>query len=298
MSTFRVIQRLARNAALGLKFWDVAAAAPVAGGLLVEVFPRARPSSRSVAHVNRSGVYVAHRLAGLRDFEFRDAEPEVLWATATHPYRVEVRDSSGRFLPISFDADLPARGLFTWRAPWLSPPQPIVLPGEAGSPPQLLLERVPLFSAPSRPMPDPLAVVRAQLREIGTRREGAWSLLGVAIDGRTQGLGLADRHGRVAVIFPYPEPPRMSLASPPEARNDFTWELELTAFMPPLPSPPSPVPTIPDLAEVLGALTTPRGLELGSGSPAAPLRLGYRQELTARTAGMSGADASYLWIST
>jgi hypothetical protein len=136
------------------------------------------------------------------------------------------------------------------------------------------------------------------LRELGTRQEAAWSLLGVAIDGRMQGLGLSDRHGRVAVIFPYPEPPRMSLASPPEARSDFTWELELTAFVPLLPPPPEPVPEIPDLAEVLGALGTPRGVVLGSASPPMPLRLGYRQPLTVRTAGMTGADASNLWIST
>ncbi len=107
---------LSPNAALGLRLWDTAQAGSGIDGLQVEVFPRANPRARAVAQVNRSGVYVVHALPGLRDFEFSDAEPEVLWATATRQYRVEVRDPLGRFLPISFDADLPARGLFTWRA--------------------------------------------------------------------------------------------------------------------------------------------------------------------------------------
>jgi len=170
-----------------------------------------------------------------------------------------------------------------------------VLPGDVGSPPQLLLERVPLFSAPTRPVPEPLAAVRAQLREFGTGREVAWSCLGVLIDGIPRGLGLADEHGRVAVLFPYPEPPRITLASPPEARNDFTWPLELVAFWTPA-SPPPPVPDIPDLADIFAALAVQRAVVGSLDSPGAPLRLTYRQPLTARTAGASGTDASYLAV--
>jgi hypothetical protein len=296
VSDVRVLERVARNAALGLRFWDTAQASSSIDGLRVEVYPPANPRARTLARVNRSGVYVVDALPGLRDFELSDAEPEVLWATATRAYRVEVRDPLGRFLPIAFDADLPARGLFTWRAPWLSPPQPVALPGGPGSPPELLLERVPLFSAPARPVPEPLAVVYAQLRETGSERPAAWSLLGVSIDGVTRGLGLADAEGRVAVMFPYPEPPRRSLASPPEARNDFTWQVALTAFWS-SGSPPRPVPDIADLADVFASLASPRNVIESTVSPAAPLRLTYRQPLTARTAGMPGANASFLFIS-
>jgi len=292
----RVIDRLARHAALGVQFWDSGEATSAIAGLHVEVLSRANPHARTIAHVNRSGVYVAHAVPGLRDFEFSDAEPDVLWSTATRLYRVEVRDPFGRFLPLAFDADLPARGLFTWRAPLLSPPQLLALPGEPGSPPLLLLERVPLFSAPSRPVPEPLAVVRAHLREVGTEREAAWSLLGVSIDGDLRGLGLADARGRVAVLFPYPEPPRITLASPPEARNDFTWQIALTAFWS-RESPPRPVPDLADLADVFSALATPRAVIESIASPPVPLRLTYRQALTARTAGAAGADASFLLLS-
>jgi hypothetical protein len=292
----RVLERVARNAAFGVRFQDPADGTTVVPGLVVEVYRRPRPHVRTRAVMSRSGVYVAHALPGLREFEFQDADTATLWATATRPYRVEVRDPFARFLPFAFDADLPVRGLFTWHAPWLSPPEAIVLPGDAGSPPQFLLGRVPLFSAPTRPVPGALAVVRAHLRMLDTTQPAAWSLLGVRIDGQPRGLGLADADGRVAVLFPFPEPPRVSLSSPPEARNDFTWLLELTAFVAPLTSPPLPVPALPDLAHVLALLDTSGAVIESIDSPSTPLRLTYRDELTVRTAGLTGADASFLFV--
>lgn len=295
MTSVRIMERVSRHCALGIRFWDIAGATSTVDGLEVELFPRANPQARSALLPNRGGVYVAHTVPSLREFEYSNEAPEVLWATALRPYRVKVNDPKSRFLPIEFDADLPARGLFSWLAPWMSPPQPIVLPTEEGSPPPWLLERVPLFSAPSRPVPEPLAVVYAQLREFGSARDAAWSLLGVSIDGRTRGLGLADAQGRVAVMFPYPEPPRMFLASPPEARNDFSWELALTAFW----SSASPAPAVPafaDLGTVLAQLSQPRNVIESALSPALPLRLDYRVPVTARTAGVPPQDASYLFV--
>ena len=294
----RPLEVLQRNAAIGLCFWDVAALTPLIDGLLVEVVSRANPQVRTSALPNRSGVYVAHSVSGLHDFEFDTRPAEQLWANATlRGYRVEVQDPHGRFLPLAFDADLPVRGLYTWVAPWWSPPQPIALPGTAGSPPQLLIERVPLFSAPSRPVPEPLAVVYAQLRELNSQRVPAWALLGVSIDGGQRGLGLADQQGRVAVMFPYPEPPRRPLASPPEAHSDFSWTVELDAFWS-FASPPPPAPAIPDLATVLSQLAAPCIVIDSTASPAALRRLEYRVPMTARTAGLTGADASFLMVST
>lgn len=292
MSAVRILERVARHAALGLRFWDVATGSDAIDGLFVEIISRANPRARTVAQPNRSGVYVAHGVPGLRDFEFSEADSTDLWSAATRAYRVEARDPSGRFLPFAFNADLPVRGLFTWHAPWLSPPQPFTLPGERGSPPQLMIERVPLFSAPSRPVPEPLAVVYAQMREQGSARDAAWSLLGVSVDGIARGLGLADHSGRVAVMFPYPEPPRIDLASPPEARNDFTWQVSLSAFWQ-TASPRTDAPPIADLADVFASLATPRDVIESSNSSSTPLRLTYREPLTARTAGTVGADASY-----
>lgn len=302
MTTVRVLERFARNAGLGLRFWDVAGATSTIYGLRVEVYPRANARARARAVVNRSGVYVVHQLPmappppGPRDFETSDLEPQDLWPAATRAYRIEVSDPAGRFLPLAFDADLPARDLFTWLAPWVSPPHPMPLPGDEGSPPALAIGRVPLFSAPSRPVPDPLAVVYAQLREAGTGRDAAWCLLTVAIAGAVRGVGLADERGRVAVIFPYPEPPRRSLASPPEARDDFSWTADLRAFWR-TTSPAEPPPAMPDLADVLRSQSDERTVMTSTTSPPQPLRLTYREPLTARTAGTTGADASLLFVS-
>ncbi len=296
MSAVRVLERVARHAALGLRFWDIATGSDAIDGLFVEIVSRANPRARTVAHPNRSGVYVANGVPGLRDFEFDDADSADVWSAATRAYRVEVRDPMERFLPISFDADLPMRGLFTWRAAWLSPPQPIAFPRAPGSPPQLMLERVPLFSTPSRPVPEPLGVVYAQLREQGSDSDAAWSLLCVLIDGVDRGLGLSDSSGRVAVMFPYPEPPRISLASPPEEKNDFTWQISLNVYRSAV-SPQTQAPAIADLADVFSSLTAPRDVIEFDNSPAPPLRLTYREPLTVRTAGRVGSDASYLFFS-
>ena len=95
-------------------------------------------------------------------------------------------------------------------------------------------------------------------------------------------------------MFPYPEPPRR-LISPPVNRDDFTWELELVAYGV-TTSPPRPVPNVPDLAEVLATLDTPRDVIVPTDSPAASLRLAYRQALTVRSGGAAGADASLLLV--
>lgn len=295
-----------RNAALGLRFWDVAAATSLIDGLKVEVYPLTRPTARKPALPNPSGVYVAHRVDGLASFEFdASADPMQAWsdaAAASPPlsgrYRVEVSDPQGRYLPIAFDADLPARGVFSWLAPWMSPPQPILWPGDTASPPLLLIERIPLFSSPSRPPPQPLAVVYAQLREAGSGRIPGWSLLAVDIDGVRCGLGMADREGRVAVMFPYPEPPRAVLASPPQARSDFRWTLELSAYWSTTSPPLEPIASIPDLAQVLGQLAAPCDVIDSLSSPAPPRRLDYRRPYLAKTEGQNAADASWLLLST
>lgn len=295
----RPLEVLARHAAIGVRFWDAARSTSPIDGLQVEVFARSNPRIRKPMKPNRSGVYVGHEVPGLRDFEFSDADPPQLWATteaALRACRIEVRDPSGRFLPLAFDVDLPVPGLLTWNAPWFSPPQPIVLPGTPGSPPQLMLERIPLFSAPSRGVPDAQAVVYAQMRDTASGGPAAWALLGVTIEGQRCGLGLADELGRVAVMFPYPEPPRRALVSPPEARNDFSWPVELDVFWLQA-SPSAPVTAIPDLADVLAQLDAPGSVDDLISSPSASRRLGYRAPLTARTLGAAAADASWLSVS-
>ena len=293
MTSVHVLESVRRHSALGIRFWDVATGNTVVDGLDVALFPRSNPQARRALLLNRSGVYAAHNVPGLRDFEFSNQPPEELWATPTRSYRIDVGDPAGRFLPSSFDVDLPVRGLLSLLAPWLSPAQAIPLPLETGSPPQPLMGVVPLFSAPARPLPEPLGVVYAQLRLRSSGDAAAWALLAVDIDGKTRGLGQADADGRVAVFFGYPEPPRRQRMSPPEQRNDdFSWAVSLSAFR----DETLPAVQSPDLVQVVGQLSQPRQVLESLQSPALPLRLDYRVPLTARTAGATGEAASYLLL--
>lgn len=307
--TLRRLETLQRNTALAIRFWDSAFGAASAGGetdgLRVEIHPRANPNARQPLTPNRSGLYVCHSLPLKRDWEMATLSPQVLWSEALRPYRIEVHDPRGRFVDVAFDADLPARGLLSWLAPWLSPPRPLALPpwSASTSPPAPLLMQIPLFAAPSRPLPDPLAAVYAQLRDSTRSQLAAGALLAVHIEGRLHAIGLADLDGRVAVLFPYPEPPRRSLWSPPEARQDFSWPLTLEAFYAPPPSPPAaswpPSPFV-DLGTALQQLEQPRlvvaSLRSPAGSPAGVFRLHYRSPVTARTEGAAAEDASFLLI--
>ncbi|CAG0981494.1 hypothetical protein MYXO_01881 [Myxococcaceae bacterium] len=290
----RVLETVRRNAPLGLRVFDVAAAAAWADGLEIDVVGR---GSRTRALANRSGIYCAFGIPGLNGFELGGAADAAAWAGALRRYRIEVRDPAGRFLPFAFPADLPAKGLFNWLAPWMSPPQPLVLPTEHGSPPAAMASQVPLFSSSARTFPGTLAQIRAQLREFGTDRPAAWCLLTASIDGLVRGLGLADGEGRVAVLFPYPEPPKPVLTSPPSPINDFRWDAELAAYY--LPRPVGlPAPSIPDLADVLAQLAAPCLLLQSTASPPEPLvaqPLEYRVPLTVRTATPDG-PSSYLFV--
>lgn len=299
----RPLEAVQRNAALGIRFWDIAGPSTVLDGLQVEIFPIHNPARRKPLLPNASGIYVGHTINGLRDFEFNPAEPAKLpWNTASNSppsgYRIEVRDPQGRFLPCAFDADLPRRGAMDLIAVEpLASAWATLVPSNPATPPRPLAFGVPLFSAPSRPVPQPLAVVYAQLRERGTLAVPAWSLLRVLINGVQCGLGMADQQGRVAVVFPYPEPPRRALSSPPEARSDFRWTVQLSACWSPASPPATSAPEIPDLAEVLAQLQAPRAVVDSLSLPAAPRRLEYRVPMTARTEGQPAAQAAYLLLS-
>ncbi|MDX6477111.1 MAG: hypothetical protein QOH95_2622, partial [Gaiellaceae bacterium] len=101
-----VSERLTYVAPLGVRLLDPATSRPFADGLVVQAAGR-----RLVA--NRSGVFVLIGVPGLGLAE-RGAGDEAYWADppARTTVTVEVDDPRGRFLPFSFEAELPARGAF------------------------------------------------------------------------------------------------------------------------------------------------------------------------------------------
>jgi hypothetical protein len=135
-----VSERLTYVAPLGVRFLDPATSRPVADGLVVRA--AGRP-----AFANRAGVFVLTGVPGLGVAE-RGAGDDAYWAEppARTTVTVDVDDPRGRFLPFSFDADLPARGAFELAC---------------GSPPGVDGPIV-LFSSAARPVPAGCAVVRAE----------------------------------------------------------------------------------------------------------------------------------------
>jgi hypothetical protein len=226
-----------------VRFWDPVERAFVADGLVVNVRP-ANGQRRTLAAANSAAIFVAQDLPFLRSAE-QGAGDDAYWASvARRAFVVEVDDTRGRFLPFSFPASLPNRGLFVWSCPLVSPPLPPLADG------------VLLFSAPSRP-PSPMrAVLRADLQDLATGLPAAGAVLVATIDGARSVSGVADERGRVAIQFPYPEPrdfpPIGDGASPPaspvgSSLASHTWPVVLAGQY----AVTSPYPAYPDLCTTL-----------------------------------------------
>jgi hypothetical protein len=238
--TLVVFETFSRVAPLGVRFWDVAAQAPVVDGLVVTA---RTPQKRVLPMVaNSKGVYILQNVPGLRAFETGDGSI-AFWnnAPVPQPYQLEARDTQRRFHPFKFEAGVPTRGIFAWDCP-LSPPL-----APAGVPSGY----VPAYSTTSRPLPGGMIAVRADLYDPDADVPAAWATLEVLLDGAVLGRGIADMRGCVVVVFPYPE---LVDTTPGSSPLDFgmpleeqRWSLSLRAAYGPL----DPVPSVPDLCAVL-----------------------------------------------
>lgn len=254
MSTpFRTVGRQTLVAPLGLRFRDAATGVAVSQGLRVTLYPNANPARRTLAHANGSGVYVAHRAAGLRESEMGAGDAEFWNAPpASAPFTVEVVDEERRYLPYSFPVTLPGKGISTW----------------------------PLFSAPTRSAGGGLATLRTSLRDAIADAPAAWALLEARITGQLVVRGLADELGRVALVFPYPEPATFLVQSPPSA--PFTkqeWPVQLFASY----LPQRPVPTLPSLPAALGQPRAQLWADSARTTPLTQATLRTGQELVVRS---------------
>jgi hypothetical protein len=255
-----VSERLTYVTPLGLGFVDSATGRRVSDGLVVRV-------DGIPAHANRVGIFIVPHVPGLAAAE-RGAGDEAYWASlpAEARVRVEVDDALGRFLPFGFDADVPARGLFTLAC---------------GSPVEA--EQIELFSGPARAIPAGIAAVRAELWDDGAERPAAWALLEASAPGLAPARGMADAHGRVTILFPYPEPSGLDGSPPSPQRRPLaaqTWQIELRAFAAPQP------PTTRSRPDYCTVLTQPPALLHGGSPPGAPVieaTLEYGRELVVRT---------------
>lgn len=273
----RVLERLTRTALLGVRPWDFATGRAVTDGLsLTDVRHGVQ------ARANGSGVFAFHDLPSLHDSAFA-AGDQAFWDSppASGDFTLELSDHQLRFLTFRFDARAPARGLFREDC------------GPTASPPELDVPGVPLFSAPSRPVPPGMAAVSADLWDLDADAPAAWAVLELTPPGGPTTRGVADGRGCVLVPLAYPEPPWQDSSPPPGARSlsEQTWPLELAVRYepagagPPLPDPASGV--APDLCAVLAQ---GHATALAAVSPMSPLTaatLAFGRRLTLRTPGHS-----------
>jgi hypothetical protein len=292
-----------------MRFWDEVTQRAVTDGLTVIAAPKAAwdqgvarlfhnrgglpsfptlPAAQQVmATPNRSGIYVFRELPGLREVE-QGAGDDDFWngptGTTKHTFVVAVDDATGQYLPFTFEVQLPYRGVFNLDCdPGLEPPSP-------PSPPVSALARAPLFSTPSRPVPGGLAILRADLWDMTRRVPAAWAVLRITINdpirGPLHGRGLADDRGRLAVLFPYPEPKESYPLSPPYSGlplGDQSWDVQVEAYYDQV----APKAAFVDICAALGQQASSAATLLQTASPPVALikaTLEYGQELILKSA--------------
>ena len=125
---------------------------------------------------------------------------------------------------------------------------------------------MPLYSAPTRPLPGALGVVRAELRLASNEdRPASWARVELWLAAVRLANGVADANGTVLLLCPLP-PPREPArrASPPAGFERNAWEVSLRAFW----NPAHRAQPVPDLCEVH---SQPEVGLLRARSPATPL---------------------------
>lgn len=196
--------------ALGLRFWDAALDVPVRDGLEVVALRRGTADAAVRATRTPSGVYAFVGLPGLRDVEQQSDSIMPASPPASVEFVIAVRDTLGRYLPMTFGVllPLPTRGLFP----------------DGGV--------VRLFSAPTRAIPAGMAAVRAELWDTHGETPAAHAVLRVQL-GTGYWTGIADEQGRVLIVIPLPTVERLTLGSPPGsgqgAPDDTVWPVAVTA---------------------------------------------------------------------
>jgi hypothetical protein len=282
-ATGAVLETLTLVTPFGVRFWDVAAQKPAEPGLTVTAFPDSFPELVSSAIVSPSGIYSFAHLPGLGLVE-RGLGDEAFWTAnpPSFPFTFNVADGQQRYLPLRFSTLLPVRGLFGL----FSSPLITALTPDA--------TWLPLFSAPSRSLPGPAAVIHAELVDdslisppSGSSAPAAWALVTAQFDGGQSISGLADRRGIISLVAPYPEPknnPLQSSAMSPlgvggAKLSNQTWPVSISVFY----TPGNGGEDLPDLPTLLRQQAATAWLDSSHSARAADFTVHYGNDLILRS---------------
>ncbi len=264
--------RVLRKAPLGVQFRDVLDRRVVADGLRVDLLDAQRPARPLRLRANPSGVFVAHALPGMNGF----AEPD-LASPGSDPGRFSlvVHDLLSRYVDTNVALELPSDGLFE--------------PACLSASPYDATPHVPLYSAPTRPLPGALAVVRADLRLASdAERPASWARVELWLGAARLGIGVADANGSLLLLCSQPAPREPTRrASPPAGFDRMAWDVSLRAYW----SPAHRADAVPDLCDIHGQ---PEVGLLDVRSPPAPLAtipLRAGEPLI-----VASADSSFLFV--
>ena len=123
-----------------------------------------------------------------------------------------------------------------------------------------------------------------QVPSQGAPVPASWAVLEVHVEGQPPARGVADREGRVAVIFPYPEPiagPARP-TSPPYSSGQSLWDQEWTVRLEAFYDPLMPAPCRPDVCRTLVQRAAMLWADSSGTRPLPEQTLRYGQELIVR----------------
>jgi hypothetical protein len=284
-----ILERLTRVTPLGVRLLDVATGSFVSDGLTADLSPSANPERLTHGTVNRSSVFVFNGLPGMSAVESGEGD-DAYWAAQIprYPFVLDVQDTQNRFLPFTLDVVLPVRRLLTFGfgSPLASP---------LSSPPASADRWLPIYSAPSRLLPDGMAALRAEIVDSGTGQPAAWALVNVKAPGQPLATGMADAAGRVFVPFNYPKP-IVTLGSPGSPSlpvTEQTWTIDFTVRY----SRATPIPSTPDLAAALAQQAATAWQDVARTTPWMQATLRFGRELVLASLDAGGTPSSTLLIS-
>ncbi len=286
-SQVQALEAVTLVAPLGVRFWDVATAAPAEAGLTVVAYPDVFPELRSTATWNGSGVYSFSGLPGLRLAE-NGAGDDAYWSAnqPSLPYTIEVSDSANRYLPFELPVLLPVRGLYALlSSPLISLPVPDPT-------------WVPIFSSAARPVAGVSGTIRADLQDFsGT--PAAWALVAAQVPGLAPTIGIADSRGVITLPLPYPEFRSASAGSPlgmaPLKLSDQNWPVEVRVFFTPAVNQSK----FPDLEALLQQPEALVWRDTADATFATTFTLEFGNELVLRSLNLAtGRELPYLLVTT
>jgi hypothetical protein len=231
------MERVTTHTLLGIRFWDRLTNQVVADGLQVKAQRLSADQSQRLGkpifgRATPSGTIAFFGLtAGERPIDPDQSpwEPEVTKEAVV----VDLVDRWNRFLPMSFVVQVPFKGVFRGQRDWLASNTSLFRP-------EAIAEEavgVQLWSAPTRPIPPGMAVIRAQI-VIGAGADAPPAVNALvqirATASPADGFdyyGLTDDRGILLLPIPYPPIPDPSTPETPyPPLGQQTFPLTLTVY--------------------------------------------------------------------